>query len=434
MKYHTTLLSGLAALSVFALAWSAMGRSDYYTSGFYTRGTDAAFYMDQGGAVIDPFYIPVQSWSLLPRITLTATREDNLYMDSENPEKAETLSLIPGLLFMYGRPEQNHLYADYGIVIPLYDSADDLNDEPSHMLVLGGQRQTGKSQIYGRAGYRRLEHVDTMVGARILKEDYIGDLGLEYRISTKSSLGAIGSYERHEFDDDAYYGYVRYYGAGRLYHRVTAKSEVFLQAGWGRDDVDAEPSDFGDSEFFDVSLGLRGKQSQKLSLGGRVGYQWRDFTDDDISDVEHWIASLEASSSPFGVSIFSAELYADVRPTINDPGSVSVDQRATLSVNRRLFSERLRGQASIYAGQTDYDSPRSRPENARAEDPLVFDGRNDEYWGYSFGLDWYTKQNLSIGIDYSYVDNSGIEDGNSEQKRQTTYDAGRWTLRLSWNY
>lgn len=433
MNHRIAMLSGAVCAAVLMVAWSAAARTDYYTSGFYTRGSDAAAYIDQGGSIMDPFYLPVQEWSLLPRMTLTATRDDNIFLNAENEEDATTIDFIPGLLFIYGRPDRNHLYADTGMIIPVYDSSDELDQDPSYLLTLGGVYDTGRSQLTGRGGYRRAENVDTLVGARIVKEDYLANLGVEHRVSSKSSVGANGSFEWNEYDNDAYYDYNRYYGSGRAYHRATAKSDVFVQAGAGRDDVDA-PADAGDVDFVDLSLGVRGKQSPKTSVSGRVGYMWRQYIEGDRDDVNDWIAGIGAETIPFGFTTFTADLTADIRPAINSLGTSAINHRLTLGVNRRLFIERLRGNVSVYYGQVQYEGDINQPADPNDRTDLVYDGREDDYWGYSIGVDWWTVKNVSLGLAYSYAENNGSENGTAEEQELTSYDSGRWILRISWNY
>jgi len=370
--------------------------------------------MDQGGA-LDPFHVSAKNWALIPRVTLEVTADDNYFMAGDGEEEPlTTVDLIPGALLIYGRPEYNHLYADFGVGLPVYESNARLSEDPTYVITAGGVYKTGKSKMYGRVGHRRDESPSTLAGERVVALDYIGDLGVEHRISTKSSLGLDGSVEFHDFESEGYNDYRRFYGAGRFYHRMTAKSEWFLQAGIGQDDLrESQKGLYGDSTFADISLGMRGKPSPKTGISGRVGYQWRQHDDSTIIDVNHWIASLGADATPFGLSTFSLELLADIRPDITKAGNSSVDQRLILGVNRRLFTERLRGDASVQFGMVDYYGGTKSSE--------------DEYWGFSLGLDWWTRWNLSFGAGYSYTErlSSGIN---------SSYNSGQFTLRASWNY
>ncbi len=435
MRNGITGVSRLMAL-VFGVALQASAGTDYYASGFYTRGVDAATYVESEDAAFAPFYIPLQShWLLLPRITVSSAYEDNATLNSGPSENATTVYAVPGLLLVYGHPGRNHLYTDAGLIIPLYRSSDRVDEKPSYMLAAGGMYRTGKSSIHARAGYRRLENVDTLVGARIVKQDYTGDLDLEHRLSTKSSAGLVGGVSFHDFEEDRYINYWRYYGGGRLYRRVTPKSDGYLQLGIGRDDLQGVHGRSGDADFYDVSVGMRGRQSVKTSVSGRIGYRWRRPVDDDLDDVNHYIASLNAETTPFGLTTFTGDLMADIRPSITDAGFATVDQRATAGVTRRLFSERLRGQASLFYGQVDYYGTEGRPvdiDDGRASE--VYDGRGDEYWGYSLGLDWWLKHNFSVGVSYSYFENRGNRSGSEEERDRASYSSERWGLRASWNY
>jgi len=229
--------------------------------------------------------------------------------------------------------------------------------------------------------------------------------------------------------------YRRYYGAGRFYYRITPKSDGFAQAGAGRDDLDTGASRRGDADFYDLSLGVRGKQSVKTSMSGRIGYRWRRPIEDGFRDVNHYIAALRGETTPLGLSTFSAEWSADIRPAISQAGYSAVDQRLTAGVSRRIISERLRGQASLFYGMVDYYGAEGRPADVREEDvPRVFDGREDDYWGYSLGLDAWMRRHFSMGISYAYFENRGGRGGSAEDRGRASYGTERWGLRASWNY
>ena len=420
-------ISAVLVVAACAATLSGWAADDGYASGFYTRGVEAAAYVDQGGAVLDPFYVPVRTGALLPRVSLAFTRDDNVFLDSTNETAGTSVSLVPGLMAIWGRPTGNHLYADYGLILPLYESEENVGDRPSHLLRLGSVYRTGKSQVQGQLGYRHLEDADTVVGARVVKQDWIGDLGVEHLISGKSSLGMQARAEIHAFDDENFLDYSRYYGSARLYHRVSAKSQAFVQGGLGRDD----PADADDraaaADFYDLALGVRGKQSPKFTASGRFGYMWRTYDVEGRDDYGHWIASLQAESTPFGLTTWSGQLNADVRPAIDEDATDVVDQNVVLGASRRLFAERLRGTASATFGQIDYSAGGAGSAESR-------DGRTDRYWGFSLGVDWWSKERVSVGAAYSYVRRDGDVDGDAQAQDAASYEQGRWTLRASWNY
>jgi len=391
-----------------------LARPDYYTAGFYTRGSDAAFYVDQGGA-LDPFYLPAKNWTLIPRVTVAYTRSDDFFMVKEEGDPTTSLRLIPGALLIYGRPEHNHLYTDVSVSLPLSQSGTTTEDGMHYVITVGGVKKTGKSQVYARVGHRHSESEDTVIGTRVINQNYVGDIGLEHRVSTKTSLGLNGSVELNEFGNAGYLNYNRYYGAARFYHRMTEKSEWFLQGGIGRDDLATSLEGvYSDALFYDVSVGMRGKPSSKTTVSGRVGYRWRKYDDETIPDVTSWMANLGAETTPFGLSTFSAELLADIRPDVTGDGDSVVDKRLTFGVNRRLFSERLRGSASVLVGLTDHYGPGGRTQDA--------------YRGFSLGIDWWTRWNFSVGAAYSYTERWSVTGGGD------SYEYGQWNCRMSWNY
>ena len=421
---------GTFLIWILASAAKVWAGSDPFAAGFYTRGVETAYYLDQGGAVFDPFYVPAStSGAILPRITLALVHEDDVFLDPDKKNPLTTLDLSLGTLAVWGRPLNNHCFADYGIIIPLYHSEHDVTDkQPSHLLRLRMVYRTPKTQLNTQVGIRRMEEVDLVVGARLVRQDYFADVNIEHRVSGKSSVGAVGRAERHDFDDQRYVAYDRYYGAGRLYHRVTAKSEGFVQAGIGRDDPHHHRDQASAADYYDLSLGLRGKQSPKFSSSGRVGYMWRRYDDASRGSYNNWIASISAESTPMGLSTFGMEVYADIRPAVDQTRADAVDQGVTGSVSRRLFIERLRGGASLNLGRVTYHGGRAQDDDDSQR------GRTYNYWGFNLNADWWTKQNFSLGLAYSYQTRRSSRETGAGGPERVSHTYGRWVVRASWNY
>ncbi len=422
------MVSGLVTVPVLA--------TDTYTSGFYTRGIEAADYLERDDGMLAPYHVALPSrWALLPRVTLSASYEDNPTLSTAAAEAASTVYVVPGLMLVYGQRQRNHLYLDSGMIIPVYSDHDALGEEPSYLLTAGGVFRTGRTALQARLGFRQMENVDTLVGARLVRRDYTGSLALEREVSRKLALGASASVNRFMFDDPRYSDYWQYYGAGQVFYHITPRNDIFLQGGVGQDRIDGNGRDLGDADFHDLSIGLRGQQTPKTSVAGRLGYRWREPKAAEGNDINHYIAALEANTSPFGVTKFTAEWQADIRPAISYSGFSTIDQRGTLSATRRIIREQLRGTAALFVGMVDYDgTPLGGEEGAGDAAVIVYDGREDRYWGYSLGLDWWTRQNLSFGISYSYFENEGARNGSGMARDLTSYESSRWGLRASWNY
>lgn len=422
---------GAGCMVAACLCLSAPVRADSgfadYSSGFYTRGLETGTYLDQGSGIINPFYMPVQNWAVVPRVSVTVTHDNNIFLSADDPEESTTVAVIPGLLMLYGRPDHNHLYLDGSIKFKPYDSSGNLEGLNDRLLTLGAARITPRSSMTASAGYRYTESADTLVGQRIVKEDFIVEAGAEQKLTGKSSGGLSASSEWNDYEDPELIDYQRLAADLRLYHQSTPNSDLFLAFGVGQDDSDAD-DELGDFEFFNVSLGFRGRQTPKVTIDGSVGYEWRERTDKSDDDtVEDWIASLGLNYKPTGYLMLYANADSKIRPAVNSLGQSTIDQRYTLGMTRRIFSERLRGNASAFIGHVEYAG--TAPVDLQRNQ-----GREDDYWGYNLGLDYYAADQLSIGIAYSYFDNEGLKQASEEERQSATYDAGQWVLRLSWNY
>ncbi len=418
------LLVAVVMIAVSATAIDS-GFQDY-SSGYYTRGLDTALYLDQPSGIIDPFYVPAREWSVVPRLTLTVTWDDNLFLDSEDPQRAEIIDVIPGVLLIYGRPEKSYLYLDAGTILTLHDSTGNLEDRANYMLTLGSVYRTAKSTINLNGGYRRSENADTVIGERIVETDYIAEAGIEHQLTAKSSGGLLAGAEYSSYEDPELFDHQRHDVEARLYYKATEASDIFARASVGADDVDA-PADQGDAEYVELGAGFRGKQSAKLTITGDVGYQWRTMKQDGREDVEHWTSTLGANYNPFGFTTLYGNIDTTVTPAINSLGQTTIDQRYTAGISRRLFVERLRGNASVFYGTYDYEGVPVDADSTNLD-------RSDDYFGYNLGLDYFTVHNLSLGLTFSYFENEGNQSGSAEERNRTAYDSGRWVLRASWNY
>ncbi len=387
-------------------------RPDYYTSAFYTRGIESAYNMDRGDNY-EPFYVPVDKWALLPRLSLAYSQSDNYYLSESNEISSATLTLVPGAMLVYGRPEHNHVYIDTGMQIPVYEKEELLENGNAYMLMLGGVYKTGRSRLSLRAGHRRQERSDWALGERIVLRDITVNADYEYRLSMKSDIGAAAMVGVYDYDRDEYINYNRYYGRVRYAHRLTERSDWYIEPGLGRDELDrSEQGVYSDADFAELSLGLRGRLTPKTTASGSVGYRWREYDDSSIRDTSKWIANYYMDYSPGGLSVFSLDAIADLRPDVTGQAGAVWDRRLTLGVNRRLLVESLRGSASFLVGDIDYI------DNSFAAD--------ETYWGYRLGIDWWLKSDLSVGVAYSY------NERDSSLNEDTDYD--QWSFRMSWNY
>ncbi len=106
----------------------------------------------------------------------------------------------------------------------------------------------------------------------------------------------------------------------------------------------------------------------------------------------------------------------------------AVDREVIFGASRRLFMERLRGTVSVTFGQVEYIGGGT---TVAADEPVeVTDGQTDDYWGFTAGLDFWTRWNCS-----SWGRPIPTWSGPAGAPRTTDpmTMAGR-ILRASWNY
>jgi hypothetical protein len=399
-------------LSAMGVAGTVAVGQDYFTDGFFTRGETTRDYVGRGGQY-EPFSIPMRQWYVVPRTTLSASYADNYYGNEVDGDAVYTVDLVPGCMLMYGLEDHNYAYADVGAILPLSEDDPDAADRESFLIKLGARYGTGRTQANSGYSFRQVEGLSSLVGERVVEQTHLASMGLDHHLTSRSGLGVSGRFEAHSYDDDGYLAYNRAYAALHLSHVLTPKSDMYLRLGVGTDmPEDSELGLYGDATYYDLSLGMRGSLTPKTSVHGGVGFRERTYDDETIDDVSGIVGEMGCETTPFGFSTFSIDYIGDIRPDITRNGDATLDRRINVAVNRRLFSERLRGGASVQFGNVEYHS-RGASEN-------------DEYWGYVLGLDWWALGDLSCGIDYSYTER--------ESGARSTYESQRIMARASWNY
>ncbi len=137
-----------AVLIAFGILWgSETLAGDPYTAGFYTRGSDTVLYLDRGDSIYDPVYFPIGPLVFVPRATLSASYEDNLFLDANNEKDGFVVMFAPGASLIWGRSQGNHITLDGGALINVYDSSDELDDDlkPIRNYYLGDEEEVAKA-------------------------------------------------------------------------------------------------------------------------------------------------------------------------------------------------------------------------------------------------------------------------------------------------
>ncbi len=162
--------------------------ADRYGDGFYTRGVEAAMYMDQGDAVLDPFYVPAKKWAFLPRTTPTLT-QDNLFLDPDEPREGNSRPGWRRACWPSGPAGGQSCVRRLRVEHSGPPERTGTGRPPEPPAAAGRGLWTGKSQANLQGGFLAHGGVDAELGARVAKLDLFADLSVEHRVSGKSSLG-----------------------------------------------------------------------------------------------------------------------------------------------------------------------------------------------------------------------------------------------------
>ena len=440
MRSTHTIGWGIGALVAMASAgvWAAADPADWVPLG--ASKPQAAYSFGpytQEGMVLSERTLERYGWEvgpgfLQPYATAMGVHEDNIFLNSgDNKKSDDYLVFTPGATLLFGNPRLNYVYADYCADFTTLDAGDnDVFD--GQTAKVGLRMQSTKSQADLSHEFQEVRDVDVQVGTRLKQRSNTTAGDFDTRISSKTSVGVLGRYSLHQFDSDAYSDYRDYEGGGRLSWQVFPKTSVFaaLQHGWV--DVDESRNAFGSAQYDEVSLGVSGHPRPRLETSGQVGVQHRYFEDDSLDDITREVGSVRVSGEPYELFRVWVQASAGLRPAINAPGYTVFDTRFEPGISRRLFSDRLVGSLSGVLGQVDYMGS----GDVAGDDPRVFDGRKDKYWGFNANLDWWFGRYWSAGAGYSYINNDSDSDGRTVNGRATddaSYEDGRWTVRVTFN-
>ena len=370
------------------------------------------------------------SWEIHPRVGFYAIQEDNLFLSSETPTEETYMVLSPGIGARYGKNEKRYLTMDVATDISI-SNEEDPEDMNNVQVSLGGYAHEGKSSMYGRYTYRYLRSGDIIVGNRISKKEHSASAGYDRKISRKTSWGVHGNYLSPDYEEESYTDYEDGNVGLRFSWQAFDKTTLYTQGTYGRVKVDTIEDEFADAEYVEGSIGMASTLSQRWSLNGRVGYQERMYENEDLQNVEGYTGNMVLSGHVFDYWNVSLGAWSLIQPAVNEAGATMVEKRIQPAISRRIFVDQVVGSASMVWGQVDYSTSNAAEEAGEISNVLVYDGRQDDYWGYTLAVDWAVSDGLSTGLEYSYIENKW---NGPEDIETTNYEAGRWIFRVEYVY
>jgi len=430
------LAAGVPALAEFEFSGGGGGQRVQ----LYNRGPYASDDVGLSGRAGGSYTVRAGKFKLRPRVQASVIYDDNVYLEVDEPVSATYSVLSPSVMLLFGNEQHNYCYVDYSIDIPVLaeELREDIRSQSATAFV---RYERPKSQVNAWHRYRDIRGMDTVLGARISKQEHVSFGGIEHRVGSKTSLGLNGTYEIHDFEDMSYTDFMQYEVAGRMYWHARARTDFFGQLGHGWVDIDGQEQEFGDARYAEASVGVRGRLRPKLSAVGRVGYQHRYFDSEEINDIDHWTSAIDFDGRLFRHVRAGLGLWTSIRPAVNAAGHSVIETRIEPGLSRRLWSDRLIGSVNFALGRVDYRGPADvepdPSEDVEEEEPVVYDGRLDYYAGFTALLDWWWTRYSSVGVGYSRMESRSNREGDFEDEvieGDPSYTGERWLLRASFNF
>lgn len=399
-----------------------------YTWGPYTAG---------GSVVPSPrenerFTVPVSNMAIHPHTEVMWISETGGPEAMPDQGRGSYFVLMPGASVVYGNPRHNYLYADYSAGFDTLGGGG-LGPLSSQTLTLAGHCQNGKSRTVVTHRFQEMDSLDPYVGVYLNRTDNSTMASYENSVSRKTSVGLRVNHELHEYNTGDYVNYRDFSLEGELGWWVQPRSELSLIAAHGWVQNDKGGDSYGSAQYDEVMAGLVSHLRSRLDVSGRVGLQHRYYEDEGLDDLYGYTGNLRAEVRPFDTFRVWLGASSGIRPAVSDAGYTMMDTRFEPGVSRRLWSERLVGSLNGVWGWVDY-SGRPKPDAADAAE--VQAGRRDQYVGLTGSLDWWVGRFWSVGVSYSYLkhdSSSGSADAVASATDRSSYDTGRWMIRVAFN-
>jgi hypothetical protein len=396
----------------------------------YNRGLYNTEQLSLDKAVEDRDFLTAGALSVHPRLAVLAIDEDNVFLSDEGAVGDSYIVITPGVLARYGETQKNYAYVDVTADIPAgYD--EDAEDIDNFQLTALGHFEQSKSTINGWYKFRELRSGDIVIGNRVSKEEHVVYGGYDHQLSQKTAAGVNASYSQHDYASEDYTDYTELKLSGRVYWKAFDKTRLFAEVSSGNVAIDSRIDGFGDADYLEGTLGLDTAVNTRWHAGGSVGYQIREFDRDDIEDVEGITAAARLNGHLFDHVKAGVNFWSLIQPAVNEAGATLTETRVEPTISRRVFTDNLVASGSMVWGWVNYKSPDNQAAVGELETELVFNDREDTYWGYTLSLDWQALTQLTMTLGYSYIENDADQIPGEES---ATYEATRWMLRAQYNF
>lgn len=324
---------------------------------------------------------------LHPHLDFVAGYDDNVFLRRDGQQGDFSFVTSPGLQLVYGQSDRNFIALDYtaGFERFVRLTSQDANNQ---FVRLNGHFELHQLTLGVSHRFQDIKGPNTQIGARVRSLDNITNLDVEYRLSSKTSVGLGYGQYLHDYNLAGLYDSREYVPHATLFYHITPKTDLFLQFAYGWVVVDQSPS----ATYQEVNVGLRGKITKKITGTARFGYQHRCF-DHTYGDINAFVAGLDLEAALTRRAALAFSFTRSVNPS---PSLVGNSYEAT-RVEGKLTHRFPRKKVAVWIG--------GAYENDDYKQPVGLTDRSDDFFEASAGVTWDVTKWMQVGAEYLFWHN-----------------------------
>jgi hypothetical protein len=359
---------------------------------------------------------------LRPQLDLRVRYDSNLYYQEVDPQSDIYFEIAPGMELFLGERERHYFSCGYAYERPFYMDHSELNSDNQY-ITAGLQLKGDKLTLSGTDTISFINGVPSeglnFISSLVQRLMFLDRYTLTYAATEKSSAYIAGQYDAIDYEDGtSLLDYNTLTGSFGFDYKMFGRSSLFGEVHYGQTATDPNIAGAPKSPhmtFIGGSLGARGEFTPRLQGQVKVGYEFREFSDE---------------SDAGGGIIVDTSLNYQMRQktalslTYRRRPNVSVQSGTSLYVQDSVYLEAqqalgTRGKwlARANAGTNLYDYRGN-----------VFANRSESLYVFSGGVEYLIQLWLRAGLNYEFQTFTSNDAGVSD------YDVHRLVLRLSVGY
>jgi hypothetical protein len=346
-----------------------------------------------------------------PYFRFWAGYDDEVYVETGENQDAYYHGFAPGVHLRYGGSSRRYVDADYCHEWWFYDGLSSENYEADVGQVALHLDDT-RTALNLAESLRSSTEREPETQARVPYVQSATSAEVERRVTRKTSVAALGSYElrdfgtpKHSEGTETLVDSEEYRAAGRGYYRLLSRTDVFADYAHGWVYLQEEPGSYGDAQYDEPGAGVRGRPTARTTATGRVGYHRRTF-EGDIASISTWVTSLSLDSDLPRRTQAGLTASRRVTPSVRAAGDSVESFRLEPRVRRSLWRDRLVGALS---GSHEWRS---------YYDPEGEESRHDTSWSLSAMVDYFFTRRSSAGVGLLHAENRSSDSGYQSDRDQ----------------